>query len=120
MTRSLSFGRSRRRLIMCAFATIGLLLAFGASGPAYAQSLNDLRASGKVGEAFDGYARARDGSVQGQVNAINAKRRAIYNKRASEQGTAPDQVGRVYASQIIAKSPGGTWVLSESGTWRQK
>ncbi len=111
---------SRRKFAGRLFAAILLGGMLGLSAPANAQSLNSLKASGKVGEAYDGYARARDGSVQGTVNTVNAKRRAIYNKRAGEQGISAEQVGRVYAAQIIAKAPGGTWILMENGSWRQK
>ena len=111
---------SRRKFLGRAFVAIALCASFAIAAPVHAQSLTDLKASGKIGEAYDGFARARDGSVQATVNSVNAKRRAIYNKRAGEQGTSADQVGRVYATQIIAKAPGGTWILMENGSWRQK
>ena len=87
-----------------------------------AQSLNALRASGAVGEGYDGFARVRKagGGARSVVDAVNAKRRAIYAKRAKEQGTAADQVGRVYARQILGKAPAGTWFLKESGEWVRK
>lgn len=87
-----------------------------------AQSLNELRASGAVGEGYDGFARVRKagGGAQSVVDAVNAKRRAIYAERAKEQGTAADQVGRVYAKQILGKAPAGTWFLEESGKWVRK
>ncbi len=87
---------------------------------ASAQSLNDLRASGQVGESHTGYAHARDANVQSIVDSINAKRHKIYSDRAAQQGISPAQVGKVYADQIIAKSPAGTWLLTPSGSWRQK
>ncbi len=87
-----------------------------------AQSLNALRASGAVGEGYDGLARVRKagGGARSVVDAVNAKRRAIYAARAKEQGTTADQVGRVYARQILGKAPAGTWFLKESGTWVRK
>ena len=87
-----------------------------------AQSLNELRASGAVGEGYDGFARVRKagGGARSVVDAVNAKRRAIYAKRAKEQGTTADQVGRVYARQILGKAPAGTWFLKESGEWVRK
>ncbi len=87
-----------------------------------AQSLNELRASGAVGEGYDGYARVRQagGGARSVVDAVNAKRRAIYGERAKEQGTTADQVGRVYARQILGKAPAGTWFLKESGKWVRK
>lgn len=87
-----------------------------------AQSLNALRASGAVGEGYDGFARVRKagGGARSVVDAVNAKRRAIYAERAKEQGTTADQVGRVYARQILTKAPAGTWFLKESGEWGRK
>jgi len=87
-----------------------------------AQSLNALRASGAVGEGYDGLARVRQagGGARSVVDAVNAKRRAIYAERAKEQGTTADQVGRVYARQILGKAPAGTWFLKESGQWVRK
>ena len=87
-----------------------------------AQSLNALRASGAVGEGYDGFARVRKagGGARSVVDAVNAKRRAIYAERAKEQGTTADQVGRVYARQILTKAPAGTWFLKESGKWVRK
>jgi len=120
MTHDRLHSPSRRRFIGRTIAALALCGVFGLTAPAKAQSLNELRASGKVGEGYDGYARARDGSVQGTVSAVNAKRRAIYSKRAGEQGISPAQVGRVYASQIIAKSPKGTWILTQAGNWQRK
>ncbi|WP_419798152.1 MAG: YdbL family protein [Terasakiella sp.] len=89
-------------------------------GQAQAQSLDDLRASGQMGEAFDGYARARAQSVKAIVDDINAKRRTIYQDRAKQQGISAAQVGQVYAAKIIEKAPAGTWLLSADGSWRQK
>lgn len=108
----------RRRFLALAFA--GMALLFGAD--ASAQGLNDMRASGAVGEGFDGFMRARsnDAAVKAKVEEVNAKRRAIYAKRAAEQGISADQVGRVYAGEIFGRSPAGTWFLQANGTWTRK
>jgi uncharacterized protein len=90
---------------------------------AAAQSLDAARASGMVGEQSDGYAVARGSAtpaVRSLVNKINRERGQIYAKRAREQRISLDQVGRFYASQIAAKAPGGTWIMSPSGSWRRK
>ena len=111
-------GLSRRRFVALALAAAGAV----AAGAAGAQSLNDRRAAGAVGEAFDGYARVRQagGGTAAFVGQVNAKRRAIYETRARQQSTTADQVGRVYARQIMAKAPPGTWFLTESGKWVRK
>lgn len=97
-----------------------VLLGLFTINEGYAQSLDDLRVGGQVGEAFDGYARARDGSFSDMVKGINAKRKAIYEERAAEQGVSTDQVARVYAKQIFSKAPNGTWFLKPDGSWVQK
>jgi uncharacterized protein YdbL (DUF1318 family) len=90
------------------------------AGPASAQSLDELRASGKIGERYDGYVEARDSSVADQVAEINAKRRNIYETEAAKQGVNVTQVGKVYAAKIVKQVPDGTWILTGDGEWRQK
>ncbi len=93
------------------------------SAPAEAQSLDQLRASGVVGERFDGYAEARGGAsaqARALVSQVNAKRRRLYQQRAAEQRVPAGQVGRVFAQQIMQKAPRGTPFLTESGRWTRK
>jgi hypothetical protein len=105
------------RLTLLAVAT----LVLGLSGPpALAQSLDQLRASGAVGERFDGYAQALQSGAAGVVDQINAKRRQIYAERAASEGVSPDQIGRVYAKQIFSKAPPGTRFLQQNGAWIAK
>jgi uncharacterized protein YdbL (DUF1318 family) len=90
---------------------------------ALAQSLDAARASGMLGERFDGYAVARDNAtpaVRQMVDSINSQRASIYAKRAAEQKTSPAEVGKLYASQIVGQAPKGTWFLSQSGSWTRK
>jgi hypothetical protein len=104
-------------------AAVAIVVSFSI-GAVQAQSLDAVRASGAVGEQFDGYAVVRDAGagadVKALVDTVNAKRRDIYNKRAAEQGVAVGQVGRVYAQQIMQKAAAGTWFRDESGNWKQK
>jgi len=90
----------------------------------HAASLDDLRASGAVGERYDGYAVVRaqgaDATVQSLVDSVNAKRRSIYQERAQKQGAPAAEVGKVYALEIAGKAPRGTWFLGEDGKWTQK
>ena len=105
-----------------------LLLTFFAftamigAGPVQAASLDELRASGAVGERYDGFTVVRN-NVPGAaelVAQVNAQRRQIYQQRAAQQNTSVAAVGAVYASQIFASTPAGTWFLSSNGQWRQK
>lgn len=102
----------RRLLLALLFASLGFAAA--------AQSLDALRASGAVGERYDGFAVARDSSAAAVVSQVNAQRRQIYEQRAAQQRVAADQVGRVYAREIFQSLPAGAWFLDESGRWVRK
>jgi uncharacterized protein YdbL (DUF1318 family) len=109
------------RLIKPLLLALAVVGALGAAGtPAAAQSLDELRASGAVGERFDGLLVARNAAAKGDVAKINAKRQKIYGERAKAQGVAPDQVGRVFAKKIFGQAAKGTWFLQENGKWVQK
>ena len=115
------FVSATARLGRLAFV-LSLLLGFTAPA-AMAQTLDQLRASGAIGERFDGFVEVRDAGAAGAssvANEVNAKRRSLYEQRAAAQGVTPQDVGRVYAGQIMQKAPGGTWFLDENGNWRQK
>ncbi len=110
----------RRNLARLVFlAAVALVLGLSAP-PVLAQSLDQLRASGAVGERYDGYAQALQSSAGGLVQQVNGKRKQIYAQRAAQEGTSADQIGRIYAPQIFAKSPPGTKFLQENGSWITK
>jgi uncharacterized protein len=101
--------------------SLALILALALPvGSAAAQSLDDLRASGKLGESYTGYVVARDPAVAGQAKTINDKRRAIYEQQAAKQGVSLEAISAVYAGEILGQVPAGTWVLTADGKWRQK
>ncbi len=110
----------RRSFFRLTFLAVAILrLSLGAP-PALAQSLDDLRASGAVGERFDGFAQALKSGAAGTVKKVNGKRRKIYAERAASEGVSPGQIGRVYAKQIFSKAPPGTKFLRENGAWITK
>lgn len=119
MRRRFLFGISRLGGLVI---VLGLLSGFVAPA-AMAQTLDELRASGALGERYDGYLAVRDASAAGAqkvANEVNAKRQSLYEQRAAAQGVKPEDIGQVYAQQIMQKAPGGTWFLEENGNWRQK
>ncbi len=89
------------------------------TAPAWAGSLEDLRASGAIGESYNGFVVAREPAAQAEADAINAKRRTIYQEKAAAQGIDIEQVGKVYAAEIIRKVPPGTWIQID-GQWKKK
>ena len=109
-----------RRRFIASLSTLALC-AVAATGPLAAQDkLNALRASGAVGESYDGFAVDRDGKNGALIDGINAKRRAIYEKQAKTEGVSVAAVGQVYAQQIMKKAPKGTWFLNQQNQWVQK
>lgn len=112
-----------RRRILTNLAAFSLAVVFGGP-PAVAQSLDSLRMSGVIGERFDGLVMLREANAPAEARAmvkqVNAKRSQIYAQRAKEQGVSPDQVGRVYAKEILQSAPKGTWFLGEDGRWTRK
>ena len=109
-----------RAMVLAAMVLVlGLVLGLSAP-PVLAQSLDQLRASGAVGERYDGYAEALQSSAAGVVQQVNAKRRQIYQQTADKEGASIDQIGRIYARQIFAKAPPGTKFLRENGSWVTK
>lgn len=108
-----------RRQLLLGLAAIGTGMLFWA-GSAHAQSADALRASGAAGERFDGFMEAREASAAAAVETINAERRTVYAQRAQEQGISPEQVGRVYAQQILSRAAPGTWIKTEAGQWIRK
>lgn len=107
--------KSRRTIRLVALAFL-LASVF----PASAATLQDLRASGALGESASGYAVARDPSAKSDVAAINKKRKAVYAEKAAAQGVSIDQVGKVYAKEIFKNVPSGTWIQNPQGGWAQK
>ena len=110
----------RRRFLLTLGATALLGAAIAIAGPAQAQDWKELRASGKLGERYDGFLVARDSSAAGVAGDVNKQRRELYIQRASEQGTTVDQVGRIYFQENLSRLPNGTWILLEDGSWVQK
>ena len=104
--------------------TLIALLAVALPGLAAAQSLDDLRTQGTVGERYDGLAVVRTAgapaAVAEFVAGINAQRQKIYAERAAQQKVPVEQVAKIYAMEIYAKLPKGAWFLDESNSWRQK
>jgi hypothetical protein len=122
VSRNRSLARLRHPVGAALLGLVGLALLGPA--PAAAKSLDELRKDGTVGERFDGYAVARAGNPSEEVaellQGINDKRRAIYQKRAEQEGVPVEQVGRVYAKKIFEEAPAGTWFLDDKGKWLQK
>lgn len=117
------FSRPARRVVL-ALSLALLLSAVGLAAVAQNRTLDAPRSAGTVGERYDGYAVVRDpaqaASLAPVVDQVNAERRKIYAQRAAADGVPIDQIGRIYAGEILKSAPSGTWFLQESGQWVRK
>jgi len=96
------------------------------AAPAYAQAkpLDAPRSSGIVGERYDGYAIVRDAKAPADIRKLvenaNAERRKVYTEQAAAKGAPAEEVGKVYAGQIMSAAPSGWWFQGADGAWVQK
>ncbi|TVR80104.1 MAG: DUF1318 domain-containing protein [Rhodospirillales bacterium] len=103
---------------------IGLAMAGIDMAPAWAQSLDQAKDAGFVGERPDGYV----GLVRGDapdwardlVTRINAERRARYAEIARRTGASVRDVAIVAGEKLVANAPRGHYVMTPQGTWVQR
>jgi uncharacterized protein len=92
--------------------------------PAVAQSLDQAKAAGQIGERIDGYVGVVDAnapsSVRSLVDRVNAERQARYAEIAAERGISVQVVAQIAGEKLIERAPGGQFVLGADGQWRQK
>ena len=100
---------------------LGLALA---ASPAVAQdAVIAARASGTVGERFDGYlgaAEALSPSLRAQVGAVNIKRRALFSDLAVRRGVTSGDVGAAAACALLGRVAVGEVYLLAEGQWRRR
>jgi uncharacterized protein YdbL (DUF1318 family) len=92
---------------------------------AFADSLDDARAAGLVGERPDGYVDFVTPNptpdLRNLVDSINAQRRKIYEKLAGEKGVPAEEVGALAAEKTISQRlKPGWYYLNSSGQWVKK
>jgi uncharacterized protein YdbL (DUF1318 family) len=103
---------------------ITLMTLCSAALPALAQSLDQAKAAGLVGEKVDGFVGVVDANAPAEVRAmverINAERRAKYAEIAQKQNAPMDAVAKIAGQKLIERAPSGQYVLGADGRWRQK
>jgi len=102
-----------------------LLLALALAAPAAAQTpaVDVARASGAVGERFDGYlgvATSVSPAVRSQVARINIQRRSLYSNLAASRGASPQDVGVTAGCQLLARVSTGQAYMLADGQWRRR
>jgi len=102
-----------------------LLAALVVGAPAAAQTpaVDAARASGIVGERYDGYlgiAAPSSSALRSQVATINIRRRALYSRLAASKGVSPQDVGITAGCQLLARVAVGEAYLAPDGRWRRR
>ena len=108
---------------MIRILSVALALAL-AAGPAAAQDLvTSARASGQVGERYDGFLGVVGNAsepVRRQVGAINIKRRSLYNSLAARKGVSPQEVGLTAACTTMARVAVGELYFGQDQGWKRR
>lgn len=103
---------------------LGLLLSLGFSSLSWAQSLDQAKAQGLVGEKVDGYIAAVAANpspeIQALVQSINTGRRQAYEELARRNNITVEQVGIVSAEKLQGNARPGEYIQTPSGQWQQK
>lgn len=88
----------------------------------HALDLETAKQQGLVGEGRDGYLGVVSNSaeVESLVKDINQKRREMYKKISSSNGTSLKQVESLAAQKAIDKTAKGYYVQDASGSWIKK
>jgi uncharacterized protein YdbL (DUF1318 family) len=116
-----------RRTKMILAAAIGVAIAVGGAGAAYAMQADasaQLRASGQAGEQADGYlgiVGSAGSDLRAQVDAVNIKRRAYYTQLAASRGAKIEEVAATTACELFRSKVGaGQYYRLPDGVWRQR
>jgi len=93
------------------------------AGPAWALTLGEAKASGKVGELGNGFIAAvgnQNAEVAALVDAINAKRRKAFAEIAKANGTTRPAVEAVAGAKLIQRAAPGHFIRNAAGQWVKK
>jgi uncharacterized protein YdbL (DUF1318 family) len=107
------------------FLRIGMVLLLALSAlPASAQSLDQAKDAGQVGERIDGYVGVVDanapGNIRKLVDQVNAERKAKYAEIAKGRGISVQAVAQIAGEKLVERTPKGGYVMGANGKWRQK
>ncbi len=100
------------------------LLALLISLPAHALSLDNAKAKGLIGERSTGYlgivTSAPSADVKQLVQQINAKRRALYQKKAGKAGVSLEIMELRTGERLQQMTPAGEYIQDANGRWVRK
>jgi uncharacterized protein YdbL (DUF1318 family) len=103
---------------------IGMLLSLSFSALTFAQSLDQAKADGLVGEKVDGYIAAvvpnPTPDLQALITSTNDGRRQVYADLAKRNNITVEEVGILSAEKLHAGAKSGEYIQSASGQWQRK
>jgi uncharacterized protein len=103
---------------------VGFALLAGA--PAMAQTQGALmaaRASGQLGERFDGYLGGPgplSGALRAQLDSVNIQRRSIFTDLAVRRSVSPGDVGITFGCTLLRRVAVGEVYLLPDNVWRRR
>ena len=115
-----------RRTTMLIAAMLGIAMVAGTAAFGYqAEAAAQLRASGQVGERYDGYLGLVDdgapAEVRAQMDQVNIQRRAAYTQLATQRGATIEEVAAATACQLFAGRVGpNQYYLMPDRVWRRR
>jgi uncharacterized protein YdbL (DUF1318 family) len=101
----------------------GSCLLLGAAAAAQTPAVDAARASGAIGERYDGFIGVAAGvsaQVRSQVSSINIQRRALYSRLAASKGVSPQEVGITAGCQLLERVTVGEAYMLGDGVWRRR
>ena len=103
---------------------VALLIGMLTISAASASNLSKPKADGLIGEQANGYIGLVTANVPADikelVNDVNAKRKAGYQKIATQQGISLSEVEKVGGNTAIEKTLVGNYIRDASGVWKKK
>ena len=111
------------RLAGLALAVLAVPLGRHRQPRSHRRSVASARASGLVGERFDGYlgfAATPSRALRSQVDAINIRRRSLYSSLARRRSVTPQDVGIAAACQLLRRVAVGEAYMLNDGVWRRR
>lgn len=91
---------------------------------ALAQTLDEAKASGLIGEKSDGYIGLVQGSapaaVEQLVSSVNRQRRERYEQIARENGISMNQVTQLAYARAVEATRSGNYIEDANGRWVRK
>lgn len=100
-----------------------LLLAL-LSLPAFAQSLDQAKSQGLVGEQLNGYVgivtSSPSSALRSMVTTINQQRRALYQRSAQEASVSLEVFEARAGQRLQERAKSGEFIQDNNGQWRRK